>query len=115
MKKYLIVLSMTAFAIFSTAKLALATDTEPPLGLPIIDNEDTTVVSSPTTTTNNPTTVTTYSTVTPTTTLSPVSAQEAIDDADTGSEVIILSLLSLVAGSGLFMIKKYLDQKRYSL
>lgn len=44
-----------------------------------------------------------------------VTAQEAIDDADTGTEIVILAILSLVGGFGLFLIKKYFDSKKFSI
>jgi len=51
-----------------------------------------------------------YSFLTPTAT-----TQEAIDDVETGSEVVILAALSLLAGIGLFLIKRYFDLKRYEI
>lgn len=81
---------------------ALAQDTEPPLGLPLVNSPTATA------TTTSESTVTTYSTVTPTT-------QEVVDNAETGSEIYILIGLSVLAGTGLFLIKKYFDLKKSSL
>jgi len=84
--------------------MALAQDSEPPLGLPLVDSPTPTATVSVTNVSN----VTTYSTVTPTT-------QEVVDNAETGSEIYILAGLSVLAGTGLFLIKKYFDLKKSSL
>lgn len=99
------------FAVLAVVFLGVGTalaesDTEPPLGLPLI---------STTATTSSATAVpvTTYQTIVPSATAT--ANQQAVDDAETGSEIVILSVLSLVSGIGLFLIKKYFDIKRYSL
>lgn len=93
--------------LLSAGSVLAATDTEPPLGLPLL--------SSTPTATSTTGSVTTYTTATPTYSVTVVSAQDAVDDAETGPSLIILSILSFVAGIGFFLIKKYFDQKRYSL
>lgn len=97
---------LSLFILVLSASSVLAADTEPPLGLPLI---------SPTATATQTQQVTTYSTLTPTYTVSLVSTQEAVDEAETGPSIAILAVLSLVAGIGFFLIKKYFDLKRYSL
>jgi LPXTG-motif cell wall-anchored protein len=99
-KLFCVILALVLGGFFVSA--ALAQDTEPPLGLPLIDS------STATTTATSESTVTTYSTVTPTT-------QAVVDNAETGSEIYILAGLSVLAGTGLFLIKKYFDLKKSSL
>jgi cytochrome bd-type quinol oxidase subunit 2 len=95
--------------LFSAGSVLAATDTEPPLGLPLVSSTATATAIS------TAGSVTTYLTATPTYSVTVVSAQDAVDDAETGPSLIILSILSLVAGIGFFLIKKYFDLKRYSL
>jgi hypothetical protein len=86
--------------------IALAQDSEPPLGLPLVDSP--TPTATATVSVIGVSNATTYSTVTPTT-------QEVVDNAETGSEIYILAGLSVLAGTGLFLIKKYFDLKKSSL
>lgn len=86
-------------------KVTFAQVTEPPLGLPDFEEDTTTVVAE----TESVTATTTYSaTRTPTT-------QEAVDDAEVGSEVVMLIIFSLVGGTGIFLVKKYFDLQKYTL
>jgi hypothetical protein len=101
-KLFNVILALVLGGFFVSA--ALAQDTEPPLGLPLVDSPTPTATVSVTSVSN----ITTYSTVTPTT-------QEVVDNAETGSEIYILSGLSVLAGTGLFLIKKYFDLKKSSL
>lgn len=84
-------------------------ETEPSFDLPVVDSTATATA-----------TVEAYSTITPTsyataTSTSEVNTISAEDEAETGAEVYILAGLSLVAGFGIYFIKKYLDIKRYSI
>lgn len=47
-------------------------------------------------------------------TVTPI-AKEVIDDAETGPVTALLIILSLIGGIGFILIKKYFDEKRYSL
>ncbi len=87
---------------------ALAQSTEPGIGLPLLDDTVTATVSA-----SYGSTVAAFTTVTAVRTVS--SSQQAVDDADTGSEMIVLVILSITGGVGIFLIKKYFDFKRYSL
>lgn len=42
-------------------------------------------------------------------------AQQVIDDAQTGPTTVLLIILSLIGGIGFILVKKYFDEKRYSL
>ena len=97
-----------AAVLFGAGSVLAQSDTEPPLGLPLLSSTATTTAS----TTNG--SVTTYATITPTYSVT-VTSQDAVDEAETGPNLIILSILSLIAGIGFFLIKKYFDEKRYSL
>lgn len=99
-----------AVALFVATTVLAQADTEPPLGLPLLSSTPT--VSATATTAES---VTTLITATPTYSLTVVSSQTAVDEAETGPNLIILSILSLIAGIGFFFIKKYFDLKRYSL
>jgi len=81
--------------------------TEPPINLPIFS-------ATPTATATISADVITYYTVTPTP-VATIASKEFVDDAETGSEIYFLAFFSLVAGIGLFFIKKYFDIKRYSI
>ena len=87
---------------FSIGAIARAQET-PPLPLPV---DSSTVTDSATDT------VTSY-VATPTRTV--VSSQQAVDNADTGTEVVFLVGISVLGGIGLFLIKRYFDLKRLSL
>jgi len=41
--------------------------------------------------------------------------QEAVDDAETGAQLIVLIIISIIGGLGLLLIKKYFDSKRFSI
>ena len=107
--KYLVKIRLLFFAIvlLSATSVLAQSDTEAPLGLPLISSTPT-----PTSTGQG---VTTYTTVTPSYSLTVAASQTAVDEAQTGPNLIILSILSLIAGIGFFLIKKYFDRKRYSL
>lgn len=92
---------------------SLAQETEPPYDLPLVDSTGTATPTATSTTRS-------YSTQTPivtyyTTTTATVNEITAEDEAETGAEIYILGALSLVAGFGIFFIKKYFDIKRYSI
>jgi len=112
MKKVLLTLGLLVVVLLSAAKV-LAQTTEPGANLPLLPDDSTsqTAVASATA-------YAAYTTATtsPVYTTSATSAtQTAVDDAETGSEVIFLSILSITGGIGIFLIKKYFDFKRYSL
>jgi hypothetical protein len=114
MKRLFLSAVFLAFILISSSKV-LAQSTEPGLGLPLLDDTATPVATA--TTISQPATI--YSTVTPntvaTTTVLSTTSQSAVDDAETGSEVIVLAILSITGGVGIFLIKKYFDFKRYSI
>ena len=86
----------------------LAQDTEPPLELPIGDSSPTaTVTVIPTSTPE----VVLYTTVTPTS----EQVENVVEEAETGGELYLLSGISLLAGLGLYFIKKYFDLKKHIL
>jgi hypothetical protein len=107
MKKILVF----ALAILTCAflfKVSLAQDTEPPLGLPSAIIEDT----------ESPTAIVTYTSPTATRTATitrTATTQEAVDDAEVGSEIVLLVTLSIIGGLGIFLIKKYFDLNRFRL
>ena len=88
-------------------KITFAQVTEPPLGLPDFEEDTTTVVAE--TESATATATATYSATRTATT------QEAVDDAEVGSEIIMLVIFSLVGGTGIFLVKKYFDLQRYNL
>lgn len=102
--KYFLTLVLFVVLTFCLGAIAKADDTAA-LPLPIIDD-------SSTVTAGDTATVTTY-TVTPTATL--VTAQQAVDDAETGTEVVTLVSISVLGGIGIFLIKRYFDLKKLSL
>ena len=106
MKKVAAVFGFFVLAAILGASVARAQTTEPPLGLPLYTPSE-----SPTPTPVTADAYVTYREATPT----PVPTQEYIDDAETGSELFVLAALSLVAGVGLYFIKKYFDIKKYSI
>jgi hypothetical protein len=89
---------------FSIGAVALAQET-PPFPLPVDSGTATETVA-------DTTTVTSYY-ATPTRTI--VSSQQAIDNADTGTEVVFLIGISVLGGIGIFLIKRYFDLKKFSL
>jgi hypothetical protein len=105
--KKIIVLVLTILTCAFLFKVSFAQDTEPPLGLPsAIIEEDT----------DSSTAITTYTSATATRTATKTTTtQEAVDDAEVGSEIVMLIILSVVGGLGIFLIKKYFDLKRYQL
>lgn len=109
MKKSLFI----AFAVLAVTALGFSAvysqSTEPPSDLPIIDTTATATVQAYASSTATSRAVST-STATPT-----VNEISAEDEADTGAEIYILAGLSLIAGFGIYFIKKYLDIKRYSI
>jgi len=107
MRKIYLTAVLLVLFVFGVSR-ALAQSTEPGIGLPLLDDTVTATVSA-----TYGSTVAAFTTVTTTRTIS--SSQQAIDDADTGSELIVLLILSITGGIGIFLIKKYFDFKRYSL
>lgn len=104
MKKYLIIF-LLIFAYLSLGQVAKAQITQPPLPISSEPTATPTATATPFVSTTEST-----ATATPTTT-----TQEYVDDAETGSEIIVLMILSVVGGMGLFFIKKHFDLKKYSL
>ena len=78
---------------------------EPP-GLPTYDDSPTTTVTADQTTATPP------PSPTPTVT---ATVQSFEDDVETGSEIIVLLILSLVGGTGIYLIKRYFETKKYSM
>lgn len=105
--KKIFVLLLTVLVCGILYKITLAQDTEPPLGLPEIGDETQTVTADSISVT--PTVTYTYRATRTATT------QEAIDDAEVGTEIVMLITFSLVGGMGIFVLKKYFDLKRYNL
>lgn len=106
MKKYLIIFATLGFCLLG-APFAKSQTSEPPSpDLPIGNEESATATATGTIAPEGSATIAAEATTT---------VQEFVDDAETGSEIIILAILSLVAGVGLFFIKKYFDLKRYTL
>jgi len=105
MRKIYIIITGALFAVALFFGVSRAQVVEPPINLPIYSPSATATVSPD---------VITYSTVAPTVTQT-VTTQQYVDDAETGSEIYFLAFFSLVAGVGLFFIKKYFDIKRYSI
>jgi hypothetical protein len=115
MKRILLTIGLLVFVLFGVSKV-MAQSTEPGLGLPLLDDTSTAVATT-TAVANQSTTI--YSTITPisgsTTTMLSSTNQSAVDDAETGSEMVVLVILSITGGVGIFLIKKYFDFKRYSI
>lgn len=102
----LIIASLVVTLLFSFQALAQTDAGEPPVPFP---SETSTITTTDDLVVTEETTVETVAlTVTPTT-------QEFVDDAETGSGLLILAGLSIIAGLGLFSIKKYFDSKKFSL
>lgn len=117
MKKILFSFGLLAFILLGSIRV-MAQTTEPGANLPLLPDSSTSTTA--TTYTASATPYSSYSTqgtdVTYGTTATPVTTtQTAVDDAQTGSEVVFLAVLSVTGGIGLFLIKKYFDFKRYSL
>jgi len=108
MKKAGILIGILIGACFLVARV-LAQDTEPPLELPIGDTSPTATVTA-TDTETIPSGVTAFETVTPTS-----EQVNAAEEAETGGELYLLSGISLLAGLGLYFIKKYFDLKKHVL
>ena len=106
MKKYLVIFATLGFCLLGAGYAKSQTSEPPSPDLPIGDEQSATATATGTIAPEESATVTAQ----PTTTV-----QEFVDDAETGSEIIVLAILSLVAGVGLFFIKKYFDLKRYTL
>ncbi len=108
MKKFFVFSLFLSSCMLATG-VVFAQDTLPPLGLPTTDGSTTATVSATTTQTNYDDYIQ-VETITPT-----ADEQEAEDVADTGAEIYVLSAVSLLAGFGIYSIKKYKDIKRFSL
>jgi tryptophan synthase alpha subunit len=108
MKKFF-VFGLALMSCLLAVGFVAAQDTLPPLGLPTTDDTATATVSATATETNYDDYLS-VETVTPTS-----DEQEAEDVADTGSEIYVLAAVSLLAGFGIYSIKKYKDIKKFSL
>ncbi len=113
MKKFYLFLALLGFILFASARVN-AQSTEPGLGLPLLD-DGTSATATAGSNYSTQTAVTTYSTVTAVAATMTATSQSAVDDAETGSEVIVLAILSITGGVGIFLIKKFFDFRRYSL
>jgi len=105
MKNSFIVLASVLVVTLMGFSVTYSQDSEPPSDLPLFD-------TTATATTQAYATVEALSTATATATVNEISAE---DEAETGPEVYILAGLSLIAGFGIYFIKKYFDIKRYSI
>jgi len=110
MKKVGILIGMLIAGGFLVARV-LAQDTEPPLELPIDDSSPTATATVTATETATPEVIL-YTTVTPT---SEETVESVPEEAETGGELYLLSGISLLAGLGLYFIKKYFDLKKHVL
>jgi len=106
MKKISIILGLAVMLGLGATVAHSQTGGEPP-GLPTYDSSPTATVTVTDTATEPPT-----ATPTPSAT---ASVQSFEDDVETGSEIVVLLILSLVGGTGIFLIKKYFDTKKYSM
>jgi len=107
MKKLFPIVLGAVVAVGLSLAVARAQTGEPGIDLPIF---------SATATATPDNSFVTYTTVTPVPALTlTATSSEYIDDAETGSEIYALAFLSLIAGMGLFFIKKYLDVRKYSI
>jgi len=112
MNKWCLTLLLLTAVFFSVGRVTAQT-TEPGTNLPLLPDDTT---SATTTYTQVPSYSTYQTQTTYSATTSQVSTtQSAVDDAETGSELIFLVILSITGGIGLFLIKKYFDFKRYSI
>jgi tryptophan synthase alpha subunit len=108
MKKFLVFCLVLISCVIAT-EVVLAQDTLPPLGLPTTDTSATATVSATATQTN-------YDDYTQVETVTPTTDEQAAEDvADTGSEIYVLAAVSLLAGFGIFSVKKYQNIKKFSL
>ena len=116
MKKMLFAFGLLGVTFFCATE-ALAQSTEPGANLPLLPDIDTSAdtttyeISSTPYSGNSSGSV--YSAATSRTATS--STQTAIDDAETGTEILFLAILSVTGGVGIFLIKKYFDFKKYVL
>ena len=109
MKRFYLTLVIFALVLFG-CKVAYSQTGEPPgLDLPI---DDETVTATATATAEESVEVEASATVSAE---ESVATQEAIDDAETGAEIILLVILSIIGGLGLLLIKKYFDSKKFSI
>jgi len=107
MKRFVFILTIFTLVLVGTARVYSQTGEPPGLDLPI-DEES--VTASATATVEGSFEASVIASAEES-----VTSQEAIDDADTGTEIVILAILSLVGGFGLFLIKKYFDSKKFSI
>jgi len=115
MKKGIFLAVCLGFFLVVCAASTLAEDTLPPLGLPT-GSDSATPTATITATATASSSLDEYlqgTTITPT--ASATSVQDAEDVADTGTQIYILAGVSLLAGFGLYSIKKYSDTKKYTL
>ncbi len=110
MKKILVVFAVMGFCLIGTA--VAYSQSEPPLpGLPV--DEETATATTTVSASVEETVSLDYSALVASTATS--ASQTAVDDAETGPELIALAVFSLIGGFGLFCIKKYFDLKRYEI
>ncbi|MCX6809917.1 MAG: hypothetical protein NTZ65_04205 [Candidatus Berkelbacteria bacterium] len=109
MKRVYLLIFVLILGGVSIARVYAETEGEAPLGLPLVSQNASQTAS---TSTSTQTSTTTYATVS---TTAVADSQTVVDNADTGSEIYILAALSLVAGFGLYLIKKYFDLRKYTL
>jgi hypothetical protein len=109
MKRFVFILTIFTLAMVGTARVYSQTGEPPGLDLPIDGSAtaDSATATAETSVEASPSLVVSET--------ESVTTQEAIDDAETGTEIIILAILSLVGGLGLFSIKKYFDSKKFSI
>lgn len=117
MKKiYLTIGLLVVLFVFVTK--VMAQTTEPGANLPLLPGDETstepTYAYSSTPYSALTTATTSYDTIYVSVTATSLT-QSAIDDAETGTEVIFLAILSITGGIGIFLIKKYFDFKRYRI
>ena len=102
--------AVMGFCLIGTA--VAYSQSEPPLpGLPV--DEETATATTTVSASVEETVSLGYSALVASTATS--ASQTAVDDAETGPELIALAVFSLIGGFGLFCIKKYFDLKRYEI
>ena len=114
MKKLPVFIFCLLGVILAFAKISRAQITEPPVDLPFYSPTPTAGTSLSLEKSDG--SYYSYVTLTPSSGgTAPVYSEEYTDDADTGTELYVVAGLSLVAGLGLYFIKRYFDLKKYSL
>ena len=113
MKKILFTLGLLGIVLFGGIKV-MAQTTEPGANLPLLPDDSSSATATATYSAYSAYTTDGITTASDSAT-AVTSSQSAVDDAETGSEVVFLSILSLTGGIGLFLIKKFFDFRRYSI